>query len=93
MSSHENSGTAVPDEKGHLSPSPETTTPYVGSSTLNDVRDATDEEIQRLRHVVDRLPRKVWIALLASGAERLTYYVISTPWRKCRITERWNKPC
>lgn len=48
----------------------------------DELSDATDEEIKNLRHVVDKLPRKVWVALIASGAERFTYYVISTPWRK-----------
>ncbi|KAE8416520.1 POT family-domain-containing protein [Aspergillus pseudocaelatus] len=44
-------------------------------------RDATDEEIGFLRHVVDKLPRKVWVSLLVSGAERFTYYTITTPWQ------------
>ncbi|OGM48252.1 oligopeptide transporter [Aspergillus bombycis] len=44
-------------------------------------RDATDEEIGSLRHVVDKLPRKVWVSLLVSGAERFTYYTITTPWQ------------
>lgn len=39
-------------------------------------------KISRLRHVIDRVPRKVWISLLVSGAERFTYYAISTPWRE-----------
>lgn len=45
-------------------------------------RDATDEEVASLRHVIDKLPRKVWVSLMVSGAERFTYYSISTPWRK-----------
>lgn len=48
-------------------------------------RDATDEEIGSLRHVVDKLPRKVWVSLLVSGAERFTYYTITTPWRKYTV--------
>ncbi|KAE8386474.1 POT family-domain-containing protein [Aspergillus alliaceus] len=44
-------------------------------------RDATNEEIDSLRHVVDKLPRKVWVSLLVSGAERFTYYTITTPWQ------------
>ncbi|KNG85761.1 oligopeptide transporter [Aspergillus nomiae NRRL 13137] len=44
-------------------------------------RDATDEEIGSLRHVVDKLPRKVWVSLIVSGAERFTYYTITTPWQ------------
>ncbi|KAK2591369.1 hypothetical protein QQS21_010946 [Conoideocrella luteorostrata] len=45
------------------------------------IQNATDEEINGLRHVVDKLPRKVWISLLVSGAERFTFYVVSTPWQ------------
>ncbi|KJX98403.1 MFS peptide transporter Ptr2 like protein [Zymoseptoria brevis] len=47
----------------------------------NDLSDATSEELRTLRHVADRLPRKVWIALAAGGAERFTFYVVSTPWQ------------
>lgn len=58
-----------------------------GPADINDEslspRDATDEEIESLRHVVDKLPRKVWVSLIVSGAERFTYYTITTPWRKC----------
>jgi hypothetical protein len=48
----------------------------------DELRDASDEEIRDLRHIIDKVPRKVWIVLLASGAERFTFYVVSTPWRK-----------
>ena len=91
MASNEQPDAAVSNEKGHLPPPAEDATPRVEALTSNELRDATDEEIQILRHVIDRLPRKVWIALLASGAERLTYYVISTPWRKCLVVGRWTR--
>lgn len=91
MTSNEQSDTAVPSEKGQLPPPAEKIIPSVEALSSNEVRDATDEEIQSLRHVNDRLPRKVWIALLASGAERLTYYVISTPWRECPVAENWSR--
>lgn len=48
-------------------------------------RDATEEEIKTLRHVVDRIPRTVWIALMIGAVERFTYYCITPPWRKCLI--------
>ncbi|KAF3407214.1 Peptide transporter PTR2 [Talaromyces pinophilus] len=44
-------------------------------------RDATEDEIENLRHVVDSLPFIVWIALMASGAERFTFYAVTTPWQ------------
>lgn len=44
-------------------------------------RDATLQEIQTLRHVVDTLPAAVWIALLAGSSERFTYYAVTTPWQ------------
>ncbi|KAB8223433.1 POT family-domain-containing protein [Aspergillus novoparasiticus] len=56
-----------------------------GPADINDEslspRDATEEEIESLRHVVDKLPRKVWVSLIVSGAERFTYYTITTPWQ------------
>lgn len=45
-------------------------------------REATEDEIRNLRHVVDSVPFVVWIALIASAAERFTFYAVSTPWRK-----------
>lgn len=45
-------------------------------------RDATEDEIRDLPHVVDTLPFIVWIALVASGAERFTFYAVTTPWRE-----------
>jgi proton-dependent oligopeptide transporter, POT family len=56
----------------------------------HSLRDATEEEIASLRHVVDKLPRKVWVSLLVSGAERFTYYTISTPWRKSTTIRLWH---
>jgi hypothetical protein len=47
-------------------------------------RDATEDEVRNLRHVVDSLPFVVWIDLVASGAEWFTFYAVTTPWRKSR---------
>ncbi|CEJ92610.1 hypothetical protein VHEMI08249 [[Torrubiella] hemipterigena] len=44
-------------------------------------RDASDEEIKSLPHVADSIPFNVWVALLASGAERFSFYAVSTPWQ------------
>lgn len=57
-------------------------------------RDATEDEIENLRHVVDSLPFIVWIALMASGAERFTFYAVTTPWRElshCKEEEKKDK--
>jgi hypothetical protein len=88
MSPNDHSATTTSGEKSQLPSAPEATAPCVGLSASNEARDATDEEVQTLRHVIDQLPRKVWIALLASGAERFTYYVISTPWREYLIISK-----
>jgi POT family proton-dependent oligopeptide transporter len=45
-------------------------------------RDATEEEIRSLRHIVDDIPSTVWIVALAGAAERFTYYAVTAPWRK-----------
>lgn len=57
----------------------------VGSSE-HERRDATEEEIQNLRHVVDTIPRTVWIALAIGASERFTFYAISAPWRMLTIS-------
>lgn len=53
-----------------------------GQSSKEERREATETEIKELRHVVDSIPLVVWIALVASAAERFTFYAVSTPWRK-----------
>ena len=44
-------------------------------------RDATEEEIRSLPHVVDKIPVTVWVAESIGAAERFTYYGITAPWR------------
>ena len=46
------------------------------------VRDATNEEIQMLQHVVDKIPRTVWLVAFAGAARCLAYYGTIVPWRK-----------
>lgn len=48
----------------------------------DELREPTEEEIKNLRHVIDKLPRTVWIALIVGAAERLTCYTITAPWRR-----------
>ncbi|PQE29717.1 oligopeptide transporter protein [Rutstroemia sp. NJR-2017a WRK4] len=50
-------------------------------STEQERRDATNEEIETLRHVVDTIPRNVWVALAIGACERFTFYAVSAPWQ------------
>lgn len=53
------------------------------TASRGETRDATEEEIKNLQHVVDdKLPRTVWIALVISAVERFTFWAVTTPWRK-----------
>lgn len=54
-------------------------------ATEDEKRDATEDEVRNLRHVIGSLPFIVWIALVASGAERFTFYAVTTPWRKFNL--------
>lgn len=47
-------------------------------------RDATEEEIRTLPHIIDEIPAAVWIAQFIGAAERFTYYGITAPWRETR---------
>ncbi|KAI7763817.1 hypothetical protein LZL87_012715 [Fusarium oxysporum] len=44
-------------------------------------RDATEDEIKELRHVVDSVSVAVWVALIANATERFTFYAVTTPWQ------------
>ncbi|KAI9679130.1 MAG: hypothetical protein M1822_007340 [Bathelium mastoideum] len=44
-------------------------------------RDATEEDLTNLPHVVDAIPTAVWVAELIGAAERFTYYGITAPWQ------------
>lgn len=67
-------------EKGELPSEPQPIEIIIISAF--ERRDATDEEIKTLRHVIDHLPLAVWIVAFAGAAERFTYYAITAPWRK-----------
>ena len=56
-------------------------------------RDATEEEIRSLPHVVDEIPLAVWIAELVGAAERFTYYGLTTPWRELEVHGYAGKIC
>ncbi|MCJ1250448.1 hypothetical protein MMC30_007676 [Trapelia coarctata] len=53
----------------------------IHTDTRQERRDATEEEIKTLRHVVDNIPTPVWIALFVGAAERFTYFGITAPWQ------------
>ncbi|KAI9035749.1 oligopeptide transporter [Aspergillus affinis] len=49
--------------------------------TERERRDATEDEVNILPHVVDSIPFIVWIALVAGTSERFTFYAVSAPWK------------
>jgi len=56
-----------------------------GSSETDDSqgpRDATQQEIDSLPHVADKLPFAAWAVILAGAFERFTYFGLIAPWRK-----------
>lgn len=53
-----------------------------GSSMTPDGEEATEEELQNLRHVPDRIPLTVWLVAIISLTERFTYYGINSPFRR-----------
>lgn len=54
-------------------------------------RDATEEEIKTLPHVVDSIPLIIWIALVAGELERFKFYAVTDPWRKCLNHLTWDQ--
>lgn len=46
-------------------------------------RDATDEEVENLPHLVDKLPPAAWAAALIGASERFSYYCFVSIWREC----------
>jgi POT family proton-dependent oligopeptide transporter len=44
--------------------------------------NVSQEDLNNLPHVRDGLPLAVIIVALIGGAERFTYYAVTTPWRK-----------
>ena len=45
-------------------------------------RDATEDEIETLPHIRDKLPFVAWVVIIAGAAERFTYFGLMAPWRK-----------
>ncbi|GJD01078.1 oligopeptide transporter [Colletotrichum higginsianum] len=44
-------------------------------------RDATDDEVENLPHLVDKLPPAAWAAALIGASERFSYYCFVSIWR------------
>ena len=44
-------------------------------------RDSTEDELKSLPHVVDRIPLRAWIVIIAAASERFTYFGVMAPWR------------
>lgn len=53
----------------------------VSDAESNFPRDATEEEIDTLPRIVDRVPFAAWAAALIGSAERFSYYAIISIWR------------
>lgn len=56
--------------------------PGLSPETVSEPRDATDDEIRNLPHIVDRVPLAAWAAALIGAWERFGYYSMITIWRK-----------
>ncbi|KAK2751173.1 peptide transporter ptr2 [Myotisia sp. PD_48] len=80
-------------EKPELECSPENhKQPHAGcdSSSSEKPRDATEEEIETLPRVADRVPLAAWIVIFAGSAERFTYYGVIAPWQNYVQNPRGN---
>ncbi|KAF4830196.1 Peptide transporter PTR2 [Colletotrichum tropicale] len=54
-------------------------------------RDATNDEIENLSHVVDRLPPESWVAALIGASERFSYYCFVSIWQNYMQNDRNSK--
>jgi len=77
MSTHE---TTTPEAKAEKEP-------RVSTQSVLDVessfpRDATEEELQQLPRIVDRIPLAAWAAALVGATERFSYYAVLAVWRE-----------
>lgn len=45
-------------------------------------REATADEIAKLRHVAEKVPAIVWLVAFTGAAQRLAFYATTVPWRK-----------
>ncbi|KAK1845505.1 oligopeptide transporter [Colletotrichum chrysophilum] len=54
-------------------------------------RDAANDEIENLPHVVDRLPPEAWVAALIGASERFSYYCFVSIWQNYMQNDRNSK--
>jgi len=62
-------------------------TPYVSTEPVSDVessfpREATEDELQTLPRIVDKIPLAVWAATFVGATERFSYYAALAIWRE-----------
>lgn len=48
-------------------------------------REATADDVARLRHVADKVPPIVWLVAFIGAAQRFAYYGTTVPWRKADL--------
>lgn len=53
------------------------------SASADDGRLATEDEVNDLLHVVDKVPGRVWVACVAGILERFVWYGATAPLRAC----------
>ncbi|SPO04646.1 related to H+/oligopeptide symporter [Cephalotrichum gorgonifer] len=58
------------------------------AETVSEARDATNDEIKSLPHVIDRVPPAAWAAALIGAWERFSYYCIITIWQNYMQNKR-----
>lgn len=65
-----------------LSPSPAAAADGADNDDDDDGRVATEDEVRRLLHVVDRVPARLWVACIAGVLERFVWYGATAPLRE-----------
>lgn len=45
-------------------------------------REATPDEILKLRHIREKVPPIVWLVAFTGAAQRLAFYAATVPWRQ-----------
>ncbi|KAF9692384.1 hypothetical protein EKO04_009697 [Ascochyta lentis] len=72
----------VSGEKGHARPVPSV------HAIASQGREATEDEIQDLPHIIGKIPFEAWVAALLGAAERFDYYSTVITWQNYMQNER-----